>query len=277
MRVTYRLFAMDLDGTVIGDDLIISQRVKDAVKQAIDAGVLVTLATGRMFQGTKRFAEQLGIAQPVICYQGAMIRHSVTDDLWFHNPVPMDLAKHAIEIADHQGKCVIAFVDDQCYVSQERPESRFYHHHSGVEPRAVGDLGAWLPESPTKVLIITDQAETDATVAFYSERFAGQLIVARSFRLFTELTNIGVTKGHAMARLCERLGMESKDIAAIGDNLNDLDMIQFAGFGIAVGNGAEAVRAAADAVCATQANDGVAEAIERYILPTSAHVVAADH
>jgi Cof subfamily protein (haloacid dehalogenase superfamily) len=268
---------MDLDGTVFGDDLIISQRIKDAVKEAIDGGVLVTLATGRMFQGTKKFALQLGIAQPVICYQGAMIRHSVTDDVWMHNPVPIELARHAIELADQQGKCVIAFVDDQCYVSQDRPESRFYHHHSGVEPRAVGDLKAWLPEAPTKVLIITAQEETDATVAFYGKVFVDRLIVARSFRLFTELTNLGVTKGNALAQLCRRLELEPKDIAAIGDNLNDLDMIQFAGFGIAVGNGAEAVRNAADAVTAAQADDGVAEAIHRYILPTPTDVVAADH
>lgn len=265
--MTFRLLAMDLDGTVIGNDLVISQRVKDAVGRAIEAGLIVTLATGRMFQGTRKFAQQLGIAQPVICYQGAMIRHTVTGELWYHEPVPLEQAKEVIALAEGQGKTVIGFVDDQCYVSRETDESRFYHHHAGVRPEPVGDLKAWLPEAPTKVLIITPKEQTDETVAFFKERFQDTLFVTRSYPLFTELTRLGVSKGKAMTQLCGRLGVPREDVIAIGDNLNDLDMIQFAGFGIAMGNGAPPVQAAAAYVAPTQADDGVAEAILGHILP----------
>jgi len=258
---------MDLDGTVIGNDLVISERVKGAVGRAIDAGLVVTLATGRMFQGTRKFAQQLDIAQPVICYQGAMIRHTITGELWYHEPVPLEQAKEVIDLAESQGKTVIGFVDDQCYVSRETDESRFYHHHAGVRPEPVGDLKAWLPEAPTKVLIITPKEQTDETVAFFKARFRDTLFVTRSFPLFTELTRLGVSKGKAMAQLCDRLGIAREEVVAIGDNLNDLDMIQFAGFGIAMGNGAPSVQAAAAYVAPTQADDGVAEAIIGHVLP----------
>lgn len=265
--MTYRLLAMDLDGTVIGNDLVISQPVKDAVRRAVEAGLIVTLATGRMFQGTRRFARELNIAQPVICYQGAMIRHTVTGELWYHEPVPLEQAKEVIALAESQGKTVIGFVDDQCYVSRENDESKFYHRHSGVPPEPVGSLGPWLPEAPTKVLIITPKEQTDETAAFFKERFKDSLFVTRSYPLFTELTRLGVSKGKAMGQLCDRLGLSRQDVIAIGDNLNDLDMIQFAGFGIAMGNGASPVQAAAAYVAPTQADDGVAEAIMGHILP----------
>lgn len=264
--VTYRLLAMDLDGTVIGNDLVITDRVKQAVRRAIEAGMIVTLATGRMYQGTLRFAKELDIYQPLVCYQGAMIRHAVTNELWFHEPVPIEVAREVIEIAEGQGKVVVGFVDDQCYVSRDTPESRFYHHHSGVEPRIVGDLQAWLPEAPTKVLIITAQEETDVTLAFFRERFARQLNATRSYPLFTELTRENVSKGRALTQLCARLMIDPAEVAAIGDNLNDLDMIQFAGFGVAMGNGSAPVKAAAAFVAPTQAEDGVAVAIEEQIL-----------
>ncbi len=265
----YRLLAMDLDGTVINNDLIITARVKEAVARAIDAGIIVTLATGRMFQGSRRFAEELGIHQPLICYQGAMIRHSETSELWFHEPVPIERAREVIGFADEQQKTVIAFVDDQCYVSTVTPESIFYHRHSGSEPHPVGDLKSWLPEAPTKVLVITAKEQTDATVSFYRDTFGERLNVTRSFPLFTEITHPQASKGRAMAYLCDRLGVQPSEVAAIGDNLNDLDMIQFAGFGVAMGNGADAVKAAADYVCPPQSQDGVADAIERRILPSS--------
>lgn len=258
---------MDLDGTVIGNDLVISQPVKDAVRRAVESGLIVTLATGRMFQGTRRFAQELSIAQPVICYQGAMIRHTITGELWYHDPVPLEQAQEVIALAESQGKTVIGFVDDQCYVSRENDESQFYHRHSGVRPEPVGDLGAWLPEAPTKVLIITPKEQTDETVAFFRERFKDSLFVTRSYPLFTELTRLGVSKGKAMGQLCERLGLSRDEVIAIGDNLNDLDMIQFAGYGIAMGNGASPVQAAAAYVAPTQADDGVAEAIVGHILP----------
>src|SRR5579859_4828 len=210
-----RMLAMDLDGTIIGNDLVISRPVKEAVGRAIDAGLIVTLATGRMYQGSLRFARELGIRQPVLCYQGAMIRHTVTGETWYHEPVPIDLAKQVIELAEGQHKTVIGFVDDQCYVSQVTPESEFYGHHSGVEPKAVGDLTAWMPEAPTKVLIITPLEETDATVAYYRDRFVDRLFVARSFPLFTELTNVHVSKGRAMTQLCRRLQVDPRDVAAI--------------------------------------------------------------
>jgi Cof subfamily protein (haloacid dehalogenase superfamily) len=120
--------------------------------------------------------------------------------------------------------------------------------------------------TPTKLVIVSTAEQTDANVAHFRERFGSRLNVTKSYPLFTEIIHPDVSKGRALARLAEQLGIAREEVVAIGDNLNDLDMIEYAGLGIAMGNGAAAVKAAAGWVCPTQAEDGVAVAIEQRVL-----------
>jgi len=264
--LAYKLLALDLDGTLIGNDLLVSDRVKGAVARAEAAGVRVALATGRMYRASLPYAHELAIITPLICYQGALVRGVDNDDVIFHQPVPLESAREAIAEANRLGFVILGYVDDWCYASQDSPEAQFYARHSRVQPRFVGDLLAWLTTAPTKLVIVSTAEQTDVNVAHFRERFGDRLNVTKSYPLFTEIIHPEVSKGRALARLAELVGATRDEVAAVGDNLNDLDMLVYAGLGIAMGNAAPDVKAQADWVCPPEADDGVAVAIEERIL-----------
>ena len=273
--MTYRLLAMDLDGTLIGNDLLLSERVKRAVARAAAAGVRPALATGRMFRASLPFARELAITAPLICYQGALIREVEGDRVLYHQPVPLELARDAIAAAQARGLVALGYIDDWCYAGQDTPEAQFYARHSRVQPRFVGDLLAWLQEPPTKIVVVSTAEQTDANVAEFRRRFGERLNVTKSYPLFTEIIHPEVSKGRALARLAELLGVGREEVAAIGDNLNDLDMLEYAGLGIAMGGSAALVQQQADWVCPPEAEDGVAVAIEERILAGATGGIAA--
>jgi Cof subfamily protein (haloacid dehalogenase superfamily) len=264
--LVYKLLAMDLDGTLIGNDLLLSERVKRAVAAAEAAGIRAALATGRMFRATVPFARELGITTPAICYQGAMVHEIEGDGILYEQPVPLEAAREAIAEAEARGFVALGYVKDWCYAGKDSPEAQFYARHSRVQPRFVGELLDWLDTAPTKIVIVSTAEQTDANVAHFRQKFGNRLNVTKSYPLFTEIIHPDVSKGRALARLAEQLGIAREEVVAIGDNLNDLDMIEYAGLGIAMGNGVPAVRAAAGWVCPTEAEDGVAVAIEQRVL-----------
>src|SRR5713101_5382004 len=110
-RVMYRLLALDLDGTVIGKDRRITNPVRTAVAAAQARDVCVTLVTGRMFRGALHYAQQLSLRNPLICYQGALVRHPITNAVLHHTPMSGSLAAEAITLLHRAGTCVIACID----------------------------------------------------------------------------------------------------------------------------------------------------------------------
>lgn len=273
--MAYKLLAMDLDGTLIGNDLLLSERVKRAVARAQAAGVRAVLATGRMVRATLPYAQELGVTAPLICYQGALMRDIAADRTLYEQPVPQDLARQAIAEAEGRGLVALGYVDDWVYAGKDTPEAQFYGRHSRVQPRLVGELLDWLHTPLTKIVVVSTAEQTDANVAHFRERFGNQLNVTKSYPLFTEIIHPDVSKGRALARLAEHLGIRREEIVAIGDNLNDLDMIEYAGLGIAMGGGSPAVQERADWVCPPESEDGVAVAIEERVLTEAPDAVAA--
>lgn len=265
----YRLLALDLDGTLIGPDLVIHEEVQRAIAAAQQRQITVTLATGRMFGATVPFAERLRIDAPVICYQGALIRHPVSGAIYAHHPMPGDLASEALALLRAADVFVIAYVDERLCISARRPELDTYMswHPEGAEVVVAPDLeNLALATPPTKLLFVAEPAVVEREVARLAERFAGRLSAVRSHAIFGELTALGISKGAALATLAAQLGVPREQVAAIGDQENDLSMITWAGLGLAMGNAIPEVREAADAVLPSVEQAGVAWAIRRYLL-----------
>jgi Cof subfamily protein (haloacid dehalogenase superfamily) len=270
--VTRRLLAMDLDGTLVGPDLIVSLRNRTALRAAQDRGVFVTLATGRMLRSTLPFARDLWLTTPLICYQGAMVADPITGDLLFHRTVPMVLAREVLDLAEGRGWHIHYYVDDVMYVDEMTPQvTRYTSIVTGAMPRAVGNLRAFLDRlppgrEPTKLLIIGDEAATTGTLMELRARFSDRLYITRSLPIFAEVANPECSKGAALTWLAGRLGVAQGDTMAIGDALNDLEMVQWAGTGVAMGNAVPELKAAAGYETSAVDQDGVAEAIRRYLL-----------
>lgn len=269
--MTVKLLALDLDGTLFGDDLCISDRTRAAIRAALERGVIVTIATGRMFTSARKIAAGLGIEAPLICYQGALIRHSRTADTLYHKTVPASLAHEIIMETGRRGLHLNAYMDDMLYVARITPEARFYSQiNMDLKVEEVGDLSHWLDTRPgeelTKMVIVTDPDETDSVLADFTATYAGRLQITKSHPRFTEFTNVECSKGIALSFLAASLGIERQQVMAIGDGHNDLDMIRWAGYGIAMPTAPRAVLDIAHTVCLPIAEDGAAKAIERFIL-----------
>jgi Cof subfamily protein (haloacid dehalogenase superfamily) len=267
--MNYKLLALDLDGTTLGAGLDIDPAVSQAIAAAQAQGVRVTIATGRMFGSTVPYARQLNIDDPVICYQGALIRDPVSGEIYQHVVTPGDLAAEAIEMLREQDIFTIAYIDERLCVAARRRELDEYlqWHPEGIEVVIDPQLAALARErAPTKLLFVADPPVVDRETARLAKHFAGRLSVVRSHSLFGELTALGISKGSALAALAARLGIAREQVVAIGDHENDLPMIEWAGLGLAMGNAIPAALALADAVIPSVQEAGVAWAIERYIL-----------
>jgi Cof subfamily protein (haloacid dehalogenase superfamily) len=271
---TIRLLVLDLDGTVVGD----SNQIKPIVKQAIAAaqarGVQVAIATGRMFRSALRFHQDLGLTLPLMTYQGALIKDPATDRLHRHLSVPHDLAIQLLDYLEQsdldQQLSIHCYRDDRLYVRTLTPESIEYAKRSNIEAIPVGDLRSLVQQGePTKILALSeDTALIDQLWRSLSQRYTpDQLYFTKSVPTFLEATHPLANKGTAVHYLAEEvLGLGAGNVMAIGDNFNDLEMIQYAGVGVAMGTAPDAVKAAATWVAPDVEADGAAAAIEQFIL-----------
>ncbi|HEX8229894.1 MAG TPA: HAD family hydrolase [Chloroflexia bacterium] len=269
--MTIKLLALDLDGTLFTDDLTVSERTRKAIPAAQERGVLVTLATGRMFTTAAKIAHDIGIVAPLICYQGALVRHNGTGEVLYHQTVPLPLVHEIISATEHHGLHLNIYLDDRLYVSRMTEGALYYSQiNYGLTLNEVGDLHAWLDAQgglePTKLVIVTPPEQTDAVLDEFTRRYGDLLQVTKSHPRFTEFTNKECSKGRALAFLAARMGVAREEVMAIGDGHNDLDMLQWAGYGLAMPTAPQAVLAIAHGVCLPLADDGAAEAIERFIL-----------
>lgn len=261
-----QLLALDLDGTLFGDDGVIRPRVRQAVAAAIRRGVTVTLATGRAFDVAARYARDLGIEAPLICYQGAVIQDMVSGQALFAERLPAEVLPEVVALAEARGWDLHLQRDSRVFVRTRRQDEQFYWLLFGLPVVEVPDLRLALDPPPIKFVITCAPGETEAIAAELSAHFASHLTIVRSHTILVEGVAAGVNKGRALAKLAELLGVPRSAVMAIGDQDNDVPMITWAGLGVAMGDATPAARAVARWLAPPLAEDGAAVAIERFIL-----------
>lgn len=268
--MTYRMIALDLDGTLLDQRMEIQPPVRAAVAAAQARGVVVTIATGRTFRATQPHIAVLGIRDPVICYQGGAIFDAQTGAVSNAVTIPGPLAAEGAQFMLDLGLFCLVYADEKIYVADAtRPELDYYRsfHPEGIELVVTPDLAEVTKSLSTLKVQFTAVPEIiDRHLAAFHARFDGRLHVLRAHDHYLELTPLGVSKGSALAQLASNLTIPQAEVIAIGDHFNDLEMIQWAGLGLAMANGAPAVQALADAVIPSVGENGVAWAIERYVL-----------
>ena len=261
-----KLIAIDLDDTLLDASQQLTARTLEVIRRAMDAGVAVTIATGRMFQSALPFAEKLGIELPLITYNGALIRRGTSGETLFHRPIEADLAQEVGELFRQRGWYLQKYVDDRLYVPELDSNALFYADYARVEAIPLGAGFYRMKEAPTKMLSMGDKAELGEIRGALAERYGSRLYMASSKQRYLEMVDMRVNKGQALEYLAGTLGIRQDEVMAIGDSMNDIDMIEYAGCGVAMGNANETVRAAAQFVTLTNAKDGVAAAIEKFVL-----------
>ncbi len=218
-----------------------------------------------MFQSVRPYARAAGIDDPVVCYQGAVVADPVSGRFLRHEPIPLELAREAIAAVQAEGFPLNCYVDDELYVAEHTPESSAYASFQNLEVHAVGDLLAWLAAPPTKLVTVGDPVELEGLKHRMVEHFDGRMYISKSLPYFLEFASPDVTKGSGLAFLAEHLGFAQERTVAFGDGENDIELIEWAGYGVAVENAHDQVLALADYVCPPVTEEGVAQVIEAYL------------
>ncbi len=272
----YQLVALDLDGTALTSDGQISRRLLRAVREARARGVVVTVATARRWFGASPFAEALGVKGPIIIYDGALARGFPDGEVALSHPLDPQVAQRAAEALVSRGMQVVAqssgasgewMLVNEGGKNTQWMRSYLQHFKDQIRYAPLSDFKRLAPET-LRLVSFGPEKRLQAALDALGDVSVGRQILPMGSYGSGELTvfSPGASKGAGLRWLAQRLGIPLEQTLAIGDGVNDLSMLRMAGLGVAMGNAAPEIRAEANAVTATNDDDGVARAIERYIL-----------
>ncbi|MHB1392889.1 MAG: Cof-type HAD-IIB family hydrolase [Clostridia bacterium] len=280
-NLKYKMLVSDMDYTLLNKEKKISERNGEAIRKAIEKGVHMVVATGRIYTSARVYAKLLGVGTPIIASNGAIIREAV-----FNNPVDtertiykdilsMEAVKEMIRLSHKYEIFSHFFTDDTIYaeklvtVSMRYTEwNQFLGEQDQVKIKIVDDIEKAIAEDKVQILkaVVVDRDSEKIQRLRNSIVETGIVSVSQSMKDNLEVMNKGVTKGNAVKMLAQMYGIKREEIIAIGDNENDISMIEYAGMGIAMGNAEESLKNVANHITGDYQEDGVAEAIERFIL-----------
>jgi Cof subfamily protein (haloacid dehalogenase superfamily) len=274
-----KMIAIDIDGTLLTPQGEITPRSRMAIQAAQRAGILVTLATSRRYIGARDIAEALGIELPLIVYDGALIVHHPTQAILHSQPLPVDVTAHIVEIFQRHGiQPVIQPCEKTACIMEEiwtgpetydQPELTTYLAHAAKRLRRLSYAQiCQTPQGPLRVVAFASHAAIQQLVPEIQLLPCAWHMLPQGSYDCPELAIMhpACSKGHGVAILAASLGIDMAAVMALGDNINDMEMLHMVGWGVAMGQAPEHVRAVARAVTAPNSEEGVALAIERYAL-----------
>ena len=262
-----KLFVSDLDGTMLPDGNVVSAENIAAVRRAVEAGVVVTIATGRMFEAALPVARALGVDVPIISYNGGLIK-SPSGRVYEEHTIDPALANDIIAFCQERDWYVQSYSGGILRYVAACDESRFYENSQKLTGEAVGWDGLFAHTTGNcKLLLVTrERAVTFARTETVLAAFGDQVDVTRSADHLIEIVPKGISKASALKSLAAKLGIAIEDTMAIGDAYNDLPMLKAAGRSIAMGNAFPEVKAVTDYETLTCVENGLAAAIYHYVL-----------
>lgn len=263
----YRLIAIDLDDTLLTDDLEVTEATRQTMTEAIAQGAHITIATGRMFDSAQKIARQVGLNVPIITYQGSLIKNLLDEDVLYERSVPAEIATRLYEYCLEHGLHLQSYIDDKLYVPEDNDLIRGYAKQSNIPYLIEPDFKKIVShEKQTKLLIIDEPARLDALLPVLREFLGSGVHVTKSKPNYLEFTHPEGTKGHALRFLANHYGIPMEDTIAIGDAMNDHEMIQAAGLGVAMANAVPALKEIAGFVTLSNNDDGVKHVLEKFVL-----------
>jgi Cof subfamily protein (haloacid dehalogenase superfamily) len=265
----YKMLVLDMDDTLLTDEHKISQRNKDLLFKAQDLGVYVVLASGRPTPAMTYFAEELELPKYgsyMLSYNGAVITDLKNNEILFEQSLSKEdihelydfSLDHKVHILTYIDGCIVAESESE-YINMEK-------YITGMPHRKVSSFKDAVYTSAIKCILLEDP-EYLKEVEMKLKQAMPHKSVTTSKPFFLEVTQKGIDKAASLARLAERLGINAAEIIAVGNANNDLSMIEYAGLGVWVDNVTPELRNKANVVVASNNNDGVAEVVERFILP----------
>ena len=260
------LIALDLDGTLLNSTEEVSPRNRRAIRAALEAGVRIVLVTGRGVDTPIRISRELNLNLPVICCHGALTKDFGANKTLGHIPVPLQYAKPMIEFAEANDLSIAIYSEELFY--RLEGSKVYMADMTGPAWKEVRSFSEIMHTAPTFIRFLGNESVEAMRKEF------GDLPLHFKYETWLDFVECAVTsreagKQQALARLCADFQIVSKNVLAIGDSRNDVPMMRWAGTGVAMGNALPEVREAVRYVTQTNDEDGVAAAIERFVLERS--------
>jgi Cof subfamily protein (haloacid dehalogenase superfamily) len=262
------LIALDLDGTLLDPQEHVSEANRIAIAAALEQGVRVVLVTGRGVEAPSEIARHLDLVLPVICCHGALTKDVQSGRTLGHIPVPLVHAKPMLEYAEGNGIDVAVYLEERFYRLGGVPP--YMSDMRGPEWHEVATFRDLPHTAPTFLRFLGDAAVETVRTKFAALPLHFKFETWGSFEECA-VTSRNATKKHALANLCETYGIPRERVLAVGDSRNDVPMLRWAGIGVAMANAAEDVQRTIGRITASNSQDGVARAIERYVLDARLH------
>lgn len=279
MMTKYRLIALDIDGTLANSDGKITARTKEVIHRVAQTGATIVVATGRRFITAKPRVSQLEFPEMLLAAHNGAILKRLNGELLHHQLLPCTIAKKVVQIAKEFGLCPVVFEGTQDaanifvedYGDQLSEWERGYLQENREHLKWVDNLATDLPGDVIEVISVIPAEKAHEIAEIFQTRLNGQVkpilvIINNGRHAFLGLSHAKVGKDLPLRYLAEQMEITPSEILAIGDNYNDLDMFEFAGTAVIMENADEALKQHGFHVTASNDADGVAAALERFVL-----------
>jgi 5-amino-6-(5-phospho-D-ribitylamino)uracil phosphatase len=263
------LIALDLDGTLLSDDKTIYQKTKQVLQKAMDLGHVVVIATGRPHRASIQYYRELGLNTPMVNMNGALIHHP-DDRKWdvVHSPMSVRTAYEIVQACyDLNTKNIMAEVKDHVYLDKHDEEIMNIFVNNDDYPVTVGSIKNTLKEDPTSILI-SPREDHIAELRQHLDDHHAEIIEHRKWGApwhIIEIVRKGLNKAVGLQKIAHYFHIPQNRIIAFGDEDNDFEMIEYAGVGVAMGNGIQELKTLANHTTKTNEEEGVAHFLEDYL------------
>ena len=261
-----RLIAADMDDTLLDASSRLTERTAAALRSAMDAGVMISLSSGRMTESMAPFAEEVGLNAPMILYNGGMIYDHRTDETLYANAIDARTALNVARTIEDMGIYLQIYPGKGYYCNRRCEYTDRYAASVRVPCTELGvPLSQWMTGGMVKMLAIAEPEVIDEAQKTLRAAFPVGVNFMKSKPHYLEIVAGGVDKGCALKRLGELLGVEREEVMAFGDGQNDVSMIAAAGWGVAMENAVDECKAVARLIAPRNTEDGVAQVIESFL------------
>lgn len=265
----YQLIALDMDGTLLNENKEISARCHAAISKLKKRGKRVVLATGRPLNGVIRYIEMLDLLDEkdyVVAFNGALVQSTKSKAIIYDQPLSIECYRELYDLSVQLGVHIHALTDVSVLTPEMNPYTEIEARINQI-PVVVSSLDAIAPNTTiVKVMFVDDEKTLNRILPLLPQAILDKYSILRSTPYFLEFLDKRVNKGTGVSIIAKELGLTAEQVICVGDAGNDLDMIKYAGLGVAMGNARDEIKEAADYVTHSNENDGVAHVIEKFML-----------
>jgi len=266
----YKIIALDMDGTLLNSDKIITEKTKIALQAARTKGVKVVLASGRPIDGLRKYLKELDLVDKdeyVLSYNGSLVQETKGDAIIHESGLKGSDLHYIYSLSSKLGVNIHAFSGEDGLITPKISKyTEVEAELNGIDIKIVDFEKVHVNENIIKIMLIDDVEILDAALAKLPKEVFERYNVVKSTPYFLEIINKEGNKGQGLKALAKHLNVKREEIIAVGDAGNDIDMIKYAGLGVAMGNATDEVKDLADYQTSSNNEDGIAEIVEKFIM-----------